>query len=194
LGVLVGSEGIPTAGGSGLTTPGPVELQRVLRTLYESGVRTVAMETSSHALHQGRVEGLEFETGVFTNLTRDHLDYHVTMEAYFAAKALLVSLLVSDGAAVVNAEDPAWEGLPAAPRTIYFGLREGAEVYASNVVFTPRGSVWTLVMGAETHTVQLPLIGDFNIANALAAAAAAWAMRVSSADIAQRLTSMPQVP
>jgi UDP-N-acetylmuramoyl-L-alanyl-D-glutamate--2,6-diaminopimelate ligase len=127
LGVLTGSDGVPIDGGDGLTTPGPVELQRVLRALYDSGVRTVAMETSSHALHQGRVEGLSFEAGVFTNLTRDHLDYHVTMEAYFAAKALLVSLIASDGAAVVNADVPEWASLPPAPRTIHFGLHEGAD-------------------------------------------------------------------
>ena len=194
LGVLIGSEGSTLGGGDGLTTPGPVELQRVLRTLHDSGVRTVAMETSSHALHQGRVEGLHFETAVFTNFTRDHLDYHVTMEAYLAAKALLVSLLARSGAAIVNADDPAWATLPPAPRTIRFGLREGADVYAHNVVYTPRGSVWTLATGADVHTVHLPLMGDFNIANALGAAGAAWAMGVMPADIATRLSSMPQVP
>ena len=194
LGVLVGSEGSALGGGDGLTTPGPVELQRVLRTLHDSGVRTIAMETSSHALHQGRVEGLHFEAAVFTNFTRDHLDYHVTMESYLAAKALLVSLLARNGAAVVNADDPAWATLPPAPRTIQFGLREGADVYAHNIVYTPRGSVWTLATGADVHTVHLPLIGDFNIANALGAAGAAWAMGVVPADIAKRLSSMPQVP
>ena len=194
LGVLIGSEGSPMDGGSGLTTPGPVELQRVLRSLHDAGVRTVAMETSSHALHQGRVEGLRFEAGVFTNLTRDHLDYHVTMEAYFAAKALLVSLLRAEGTAVVNADDAAWDALPAAPNTIHFGLRDGADVHAYNIVYSPRGSVWTLAIGAERHTVHLPLIGDFNIANALAAAGAAWAMQVPPKEIARKLTSMPQVP
>jgi UDP-N-acetylmuramoyl-L-alanyl-D-glutamate--2,6-diaminopimelate ligase len=79
LGVLVGSEGVGQVGGGGLTTPGPIELQRVLRSLVESGVATVAMEVSSHSLHQRRVDGLTFETAVFTNLTRDHLDYHGTM-------------------------------------------------------------------------------------------------------------------
>ena len=194
LGVLIGSDGMPMDGGSGLTTPGPVELQRVLRTLYDGGVRTVAMETSSHALHQGRVEGLRFEAGVFTNLTRDHLDYHVTMEAYLAAKALLVSLLHAEGTAVTNADDPAWDALPPAPNTIHFGLSEGEDVHANNIVYSARGSVWTLGIGPERHTVHLPLIGDFNIANALAAAGAAWAMQVTPAEIARKLTSMPQVP
>ena len=81
LGVLVGSEGEVLPGGGGLTTPGPVELQRLLRELVERGVKTVAMEVSSHSLDQRRVDGLEFDAAVFTNLTRDHLDYHGTMDA-----------------------------------------------------------------------------------------------------------------
>jgi UDP-N-acetylmuramoyl-L-alanyl-D-glutamate--2,6-diaminopimelate ligase len=194
LGVLIGSEGAPLDGGGGLTTPGPVELQRVLRALIDAGVRTVAMETSSHALHQKRVEGLRFEAAVFTNLTRDHLDYHVTMEAYFAAKALLVSLLKPHGAAVVNADDAAWADLPAAPRTVRFGLNAEADVRADDVRYSSRGSGWSLAIGAERHHVELPLIGDFNIANALAAAAAVWAMGVTPEDVAHRLSTLPQVP
>jgi UDP-N-acetylmuramoyl-L-alanyl-D-glutamate--2,6-diaminopimelate ligase len=194
LGILIGSEGVALDGGSGLTTPGPVELQRVLRSLHERGVRTVAMETSSHALHQRRVEGLAFDAGVFTNLTRDHLDYHVTMEAYLAAKALLVALLTERGAAVVNADDPAWSALPPAPRTITFGMDAPADVRATNLRFTPRGSCWSLVIGAARHDVTLPLIGDFNVANALAAAAAAWSVGVAPADVAAKLSTLPQVP
>jgi UDP-N-acetylmuramoyl-L-alanyl-D-glutamate--2,6-diaminopimelate ligase len=194
LGVLVGSEGTETAGGSGLTTPGPVELQRVMRALIDSGVRKLAMEASSHALHQGRVDGVGFEVAVFTNLTRDHLDYHVTMEAYLAAKATLVLLLRSEGAAVVNADDPAWIALPPASRVIRFGLEGGADVQAADIRYSPRGSSWTLVLGGERHPVQLPLIGDFNVANALAASGAALAMGMAPAGIAARLATMPQVP
>ena len=194
LGVLVGSAGEPLDGGSGLTTPGPVELQRVLRALHERGVRTVAMETSSHALHQQRVEALAFAAGVFTNLTRDHLDYHGTMEAYFAAKALLVEHLTSDGVAVVNADDRIWDSLPAAPRTVRFGLGAAADVRARQVRSTPDGSRFTLALGEETYDVVLPLIGDFNVANALAAAAAAWALGMKGDIIAARIATMPQVP
>jgi UDP-N-acetylmuramoyl-L-alanyl-D-glutamate--2,6-diaminopimelate ligase len=194
LGVLIGSEGTPHEGGSGLTTPGPVELQRVLRALHDGGVRTVAMETSSHALHQQRVDGLQFDAGVFTNLTRDHLDYHGTMEAYLEAKALLVGRLTGKGTAVVNADDDAWRVLPPAPRTIRFGMSADADVRALDVRYTPRGSSWTLEVCGERHPVQLPLIGDFNVANALAAAGAASAMGVSATAIAERLSTLPQVP
>jgi UDP-N-acetylmuramoyl-L-alanyl-D-glutamate--2,6-diaminopimelate ligase len=194
LGVLIGSEGQPLDGGSGLTTPGPVELQRVLRMLHDRGVRTVAMEISSHALDQHRVDGLRVDVAVFTNLTRDHLDYHGTMERYFAAKALLVSLLAPTGATVVNADDPAWAALPAAPRIVRFSLAGDADVRATDVRFTPRGSCWTLAAGEQRHAVQLPLIGDFNVANALAAAAAAWSLGMPAHAVADRLTTMPQVP
>ena len=202
LGVLIGSEGTPLAGGSGLTTPGPVELQRLLRTLYDVGVRTVAMETSSHALHQGRVEGLRFAAAVFTNLTRDHLDYHHTMESYLAAKALLIPLIADDGTAVVNADDTAWAMLPPGPRNITFGLAGRADVRALDVRFGPRGSEWDLIIDVRHlpsaivahHPVRLPLIGDFNIANAIGAAAAAWCVGVPVDEIARRLSTMPQVP
>lgn len=194
LGVLVGSSGSAVPGGSGLTTPGPVELQRVLRELVDGGVQTVAMEASSHALHQHRLDTLRFAAVVFTNLTRDHLDYHGTMEAYFAAKAMLLDLLTDTGVAVTNADDAAWDALPAAPHRVRFGLVADAEVRAEEVRFAPRGSSWTLVTAGERHGVTLPLIGDFNVDNALAAAAAAWSLGMPAARIAERLRDMPQVP
>jgi UDP-N-acetylmuramoyl-L-alanyl-D-glutamate--2,6-diaminopimelate ligase len=203
IGVLVGSAGVPLEGGAGLTTPGPIELQRVLRTLGDRGVRTVAMEVSSHSLEQRRIEGMRFEAAVFTNLTRDHLDYHGTMELYFDAKARLVSHLTPHGVAVVNADDVAWTALPPAPRRLRFGSQgQGAEVWADAVRFTPRGSTWTLVVepspvtGRRTQRadVTLPLIGDFNVVNALGAAAAAIATGVAVDEVARRLATLPQVP
>ena len=198
LGVLIGSEGVPLEGGGGLTTPGPIELQRILRALVEAGVGMVAMEVSSHSLHQRRIEGIPFSAAVFTNFTRDHLDYHGTMAAYFAAKAELVGLLRTDGAAIVNADDPAWRALPPAPRLLTFGTFDGAavatDVSAELVRYTPRGSSWVLATPAGNAPVELPLIGDFNVANALGAAAAAFAIGRTPEAIAERLSSMPQVP
>ena len=195
LGVLVGSAGEPLEGGGGLTTPGPIELQRVLAELVARGVTRVAMEVSSHSLHQHRVEGLVFAAGVFTNLTRDHLDYHGTMEEYLAAKALLVGLLAPGGVAVVNADDPAWNQLPPAPKRLTFSAEgRDADVRALDVRYRPRGSEWTLAIGGERAPVKLPLIGAFNVANALAAAGAASAVGVPAATIAERLSRAPQVP
>ena len=194
LGVLVGSEGAPLDGGGGLTTPGPVELQRVLRALHDHGVRTVAMETSSHALHQRRVEGLRFHAAMFTNLTRDHLDYHGTMEAYLEAKAMLLEHIADGGAAVINADDAAWNALPAAPRTVRYGSGANVDVRAGEVRCGSAGSDLVITFAGEPHRVSLPLIGDFNVTNALAAAASAWSLGMAPMEIAARLAVLPQVP
>ncbi|MFM2140474.1 MAG: hypothetical protein RLZZ25_739 [Gemmatimonadota bacterium] len=195
IGVRIGSEGRPLPGGSGLTTPGPIELQRVLRALIEAGVTTVAMECSSHALHQRRMYGLAYEAAVYTNLTREHLDYHGTMEAYRDAKALLLGQLAPTGTAIINADDPMWAGLPAVPQTQRFSMRDTeAAVRATDLHYRAGGSDWTLVTPAGRHGVAFPLMGDFNVANALAAAGAALALGMAPATIAARLASVPQVP
>jgi UDP-N-acetylmuramoyl-L-alanyl-D-glutamate--2,6-diaminopimelate ligase len=194
LGVLLGSEGESLPGGSGLTTPGPVELQRVLRALVQRGVSAAAMEVSSHSLDQRRVEGLTFAAAVFTNLTHDHLDYHTTMEAYFAAKARLIAHLAPSGVAVINADDAAWRALPEAPRRVTFAVSNAADVRALEVRSGPRGSELTLALGSERHELRLPLIGDFNVANALGAGAAAWALGMPGTEVAARLGAVPQVP
>ena len=194
LGVLRGSEGEPVPGGGGLTTPGPVELQRILRALADAGVRTVAMEVSSHSLHQHRVDGIAFSAGVFTNLTRDHLDYHGTMEDYLEAKAGLVDRVREGGAIVVNADDRAWDRLATGRRTVRFGAALNAEVRFSDVTFSPRGSRFVLSAQGQQHEVALPLIGDFNVQNAVGAAAAAIACGLPAREAAVRLATSPQVP
>jgi UDP-N-acetylmuramoyl-L-alanyl-D-glutamate--2,6-diaminopimelate ligase len=192
-GVLVGSEGEVLPGGSGLTTPGPVELQRILRALADRGVRSIAMEVSSHSLDQRRIDGLEFDVAVFTNLTRDHLDYHGTMEKYFAAKARLLGYLKSEGTAVLNADAPEWRSLETSSQTLTFGVGESADIQAEDVRFTSEGSEWRLVTPRGSADVSLPLIGDINVENALAAAAAAVALGQEPAVIAVRLGTVPQV-
>ncbi len=193
LGVLLG-DGSPFPGGSGLTTPGPIELQRLLRALVDAGVRRVAMEVSSHALDQQRVGGVRFAAAVFTNLTRDHLDYHGTMDAYFEAKARLVESLADDGIVVTNADDAWWQRLPRRARELTFGVTQPAEVRADDLRFTPRGSAWLLRTVDGARPVALPLIGDFNVSNALAAAAAALAIGMPADVVAARLATSPQVP
>ncbi|MCR4339790.1 MAG: UDP-N-acetylmuramoyl-L-alanyl-D-glutamate--2,6-diaminopimelate ligase [Gemmatimonadaceae bacterium] len=192
LGVLLGAAGESSPGGAGLTTPGPVELQRVLRALADAGVRTVAMEVSSHSLDQRRVAGLQFEAAVFTNLTRDHLDYHGTMESYFVAKAKLISYLAPGGVAVVNADEAAWEALPPAPRVFSFGRR--GDLRVSPVIrHSLAGTEFDLVHEGVAHRVELPLIGEFNVENAAAAAAAAMQLGVPLRLVAARLAAAPQV-
>jgi len=194
LGVLLGTEGEVIPGGTELTTPGPVELQRILRVLVDRGAKWVAMEVSSHSLDQKRIDGLEFDAAVFTNLTRDHLDYHGTMEAYFAAKASLMLYLKPDGYAVINADDPTWDALDSSRHKILFGESDRSDVRGSHVKFSPAGSEWTVHYRDESFPVCLPLIGDVNVHNALGAIAVGVTLGMKLGALASRLSDLPQVP
>jgi len=189
-----GPDGAPVASEAGnLTTPGPIDLQETLAALVARGAKGVAMEVSSHSLDQGRVEGLAYRAAIFTNLTRDHLDYHETFERYFQAKARLSSYLTADGVEVVNAEDPAWERLPPGHRRMTFGESRG-DVRAEGVRPDGTGSRFTLVAPEGRADVRLPLLGRFNVANALGVAACALALGAPLDAVADRLTHAPQVP
>ena len=183
---------LPTAGS--LTTPGPVDLQAALAALRDGGARVVAMETSSHSLDQGRVAGLEFLVGIFTNLTRDHLDYHGDVGSYFAAKAKLDRYIAPEGFQVVNADDPAWLGLPPRAQRLTFGIANGADVMAEGVEGDRAGMRFQLSVHGRSEKVALPLLGRFNVENALGAAAAALALGRDLAEVAERLSRAPQVP
>ena len=125
----------------------------MLRALVDQGVRSVAMEVSSHSLDQRRIDGLTFEVAVFTNLTRDHLDYHATMEAYFAAKARLIEYLSPRRRRGDQHDDPAWKNLPPAPCLHHLRrCNPEATVRAEAVQFQPRGSEWRLVRRARSAT------------------------------------------
>jgi UDP-N-acetylmuramoyl-L-alanyl-D-glutamate--2,6-diaminopimelate ligase len=195
LGVRVGG-GAVVEDGENLTTPGPVALARSLERLVERGVRAVAMEASSHALHQGRVDSLRFDATVFTNVTRDHLDYHGTLEAYVAAKHRLADLLRPGGTAVVNAADSSWRGVELrAPRVLRYGVAPTeAEVQASGVVLGATGSRFRLDAPGGSATVELPFTGSFNVENALGAAATAFALGFEVGEVVERLATVPQVP
>ena len=193
LGVLIGSGGEILPGGGGLTTPGPVELQRILRELADRGVRTIAIEVSSHSLDQRRVDGLEFDVAVFTNLTRDHLDYHGTMEKYFEAKTRLLDYLKAEGTVIINADAPEWQSLRPRSRPLTFAARQSADIRAKDIRYTSEGSKWRLVTPRGSADVALPLIGDINVENALAAAATAFALGQTPTEIADGLHTVPQV-
>ena len=178
-----------------LTTPGPIDLQATLAALVARGAAGVAMEVSSHSLDQGRVDGLLFRAAIFTNLTRDHLDYHETFDAYFAAKAKLTGYLADAGLAVINADDAAWARLPRTPRRITFSATsKDADVVARDVRVDAKGARFNLVTAAGSHPVALPLLGRFNVANALGVAACAVGVDVPAHVVAERLSSAPQVP
>jgi UDP-N-acetylmuramoyl-L-alanyl-D-glutamate--2,6-diaminopimelate ligase len=174
------------------TTPSALELQALFAQAVAARCKTAVMEVSSHALDQGRVEGLRYEAAVFSNLTRDHLDYHGTLAAYGAAKAKLFALLKPTGVAVVNAEDP-WSARMAAARTRgarvlrYHAGGGKAELRAEAVEFGMDHSGFQLCYGGKRVAVRLPLPGRFNVANALAAAGAALGQGLSLGTVADRL-------
>lgn len=178
-----------------LTTPGAVELQGVLAALTERGVRTVAMEASSHALDQGRLDTLVLAGAVYTNLTRDHLDYHANFEAYRRAKMRLSTLLGPDGVEAVNADDRAWDALPSRDgRRVRYGRARMCDVGLVRASLDADGSDVVMRLGDREVACRLPLVGDFNVSNALAAAALAWGWGVGPEAIGQKLGGAPQVP
>ena len=188
-------KGQRVSGSDTLTTPGPVELAASLRALVDRGVKALAMEVSSHALEQGRVQALRFDAAVFTNFTRDHLDYHGTLDAYLAAKLQLARLLREDGWAVTNADDDAWAPLSEqAARLLTFGIHTDADVMARALEIDGRGAHFGLETPAGGVPVSLPLLGAYNVANALAAAAACIALGLEPAEVAAQLGTTPQVP
>lgn len=184
---------VPSTAGS-LTTPGPVDLHATFAALRDRGVTHVVMETSSHSLDQGRLDGLTFAAGVFTNLTHEHLDYHRTMEDYLAAKMRLSALLGLSGFEIVNADDPAWSALPAFPRRLTFGESPDADVRAEDVLLEAGGSQFRLSGRFGQAPVRIPLMGSFNVSNALAAAATGLALGISLDDVVALLDAAPQVP
>jgi len=184
---------VPSTAGS-LTTPGPVDLYATLADLSARGVRHVVMEASSHSLHQGRLDGLVLSGAVFTNLTREHLDYHGTMAEYLAAKLRLRELMSPTGVIAVNADDPAWEAIPHDRHCVTYGLAATADVGAAGVVLDADGSRFLLSGRFGRREVSLPLPGSFNVSNALAATACALGLGMDLDTVVERLGAVPQVP
>jgi UDP-N-acetylmuramoyl-L-alanyl-D-glutamate--2,6-diaminopimelate ligase len=168
------------------TTPEATELQARLAQVRRDGGRAVAMEVSSHALAQRRVDGTRFAVAVFTNLSVDHLDYHGDLEAYYAAKASLFAAERSE-IGVVNLDDEHGRRLQreAPIRTIGYSLVE-----AEDLRLDGSGSTWRW----RGRTLRLPLAGRFNVSNALAAATAAGALRVGLDAVADGLAGSGPVP
>lgn len=158
---------------AGLTTPDPISIQRMLAECIEAGVENVAMEVSSHALEQGRCADVAFAAAVFTNLSRDHLDYHLTMERYAAAKRRLF-VDCRPGFAVINADDPFGRGLIAELQghcqVLGYGTGAAAELRAGVTAMDPAGMTLSLASPWGGGQVRTGLLGRFNVSNLLAAA------------------------
>lgn len=191
---LVEPDGDVRQGTEGLTTPGPVALSGWLRELADAGVEFLVMEASSHALDQRRLDGMRFDTAVFTNLGRDHLDYHGDPSRYVAAKTGLLRLVKNGGAAVVNQAVPEWAALPTGTlQRLSYGIEEDADLQAREVELHDGGARFELFHGGDGEDVDVPLLGRFNVENALAAAGAAVIAGLSLPEVARGLGTAPQV-
>lgn len=157
------------------TTPESVDLQMILRKMRDENVDVVIMEVSSHSLDQKRVLGIPYDVAVFTNLTQDHLDYHKTFENYFAAKRKIFSQAAF---AVINADDKYGPDMIAGLSIPYmtFGVREPADVSASDIEITARGVSFNLHHGDVSTRLNISIPGLFSVFNAMGAASAALAM------------------
>lgn len=182
------------------TTPEALELNRLFRSALDSGASEVVMEVSSHALAQERTYGIPFEVAVFTNLTRDHLDYHGTMDEYFSAKQVLFEGCGARAprVAVINIEDEYGVLLAEfckrhGSQVITYGLSK-ADFHAAKVHIGPRGTEFDLIGPDETMHITSPLIGRVNVYNILAASAAAYARGCQSDAIAEGIRTLTHVP
>ncbi len=180
------------------TTPFAVELQQQLKTAMDAGNEYGVMEVSSHALAQGRVMGCQFEVGVFSNLTQDHLDFHRDMEDYFAAKALLFSPQYLKGRAIINADDAYGKRLIASLNSekvwSYSVDDSTANLWMSDLNYQPNGVSGTLHTPKGEVAFRSPLVGQYNLENLLAAVGAVLQLGLDLQLVASAIPEFPGVP
>ena len=198
----VGTLGISTAKGErslGVTTPDPVTLHKVLAEMADDGITHVAMEASSHGLAQYRLDGVRLKAAAFTNISRDHLDYHENFEAYAYAKMRLFGeVLAPGGVAVLNADTDYFADLEAVSwarghRLISVGAR-GRDIRLASLVPQPRGQCMEIVHAGTDYRIDLPLVGNFQASNALIAAGLVIACGGAARDVFAALASLGGAP
>lgn len=181
----------------GRTTPESLEVQEIIKEMKDEGCSHLFMEVSSHGLALDRVNGVDFDYGIFTNLTQDHLDYHKTFENYFDAKAKLFFQVKK--ANIINGDDPWGQKLckilaeKSSVPVLTYGLNPGNDYHASDLVFGSRGTAFTLVTPDAEEKLFLNIPGEFMVYNAVAAIVAAIAEAVPMAVIREALATMPGV-
>ncbi len=177
------------------TTPAAPDLQKLLREMVDNGCAAAVMEVSSHALALKRVDGMRFAAGVFSNLTRDHLDFHGDMESYFAAKRRLFEMLPDGAPGVVNVDDPKGQVLAGiARRPVTYALRSAADVTPEPFDYALSGLRFTARTPRGPIDVRSTLVGQPNVYNLLAAIAAADALEVPHQAIEEGIARLPGVP
>ncbi len=179
-----------------LTTPDTIFLQEKLADMVRCGMKSCALEVSSHGLAQHRVDGIQFDVAIFTNLTHDHLDYHGTMDNYFEAKAILFKNLVKpDGVSILNADDAKFEDLKEVSRAkvISYGIDNECDYRASDITIGSKSSTYTLTHGENKYTVHTNLVARYNVYNLLAAIAALHESGMDMETIIKACQTIPQV-
>lgn len=183
------------------TTPDTLELQQIFHDMLQHDMSHVVMEVSSHALSLGRVRGTQFKTAIFTNLSQDHLDYHHTMDEYKQAKGLLFSQLgnrydQTPSFAILNADDAvsAYYSTITPAQVITYGIKEQADVHATNIRLTAKGTTFTVNTFKGRIDIQTKLIGEFNVYNILAAIAGCLVENIDLEHIAASLQKIEGVP
>jgi UDP-N-acetylmuramoyl-L-alanyl-D-glutamate--2,6-diaminopimelate ligase len=184
-----------------VTTPESLDIMRLARDMVDEGATHLIMEVSSHALDQGRTQACPFRVAVFTNLSRDHLDYHQSMEAYFTAKSRLFTVLpkgagAAGPTAVINLDDPKGEALTDMTRAdvLTYGFKEGCDVRAGSLQADASGLRFKLHMPGGERWIHSALLGKFNAYNILAAAGAAAALGVSPDTVVKGVEALKRVP
>lgn len=196
---VIGDRALAT--GLHVTTPRAPEIQQYLAEMVEAGMTHCVLETTSHGLAQGRVDAVDVDVAVVTNIQHEHLDYHGTWEAYRDAKAILFRRLMQsaykpgqDKVAVINADDRAsaayLRAIPADRYLRYAIVAQPADFQAQGVVYDPAGTSFTV----RGQAVNSPLVGDYNVSNVLAAMAAAFAVGIPLAAVAEGVAGLAQIP
>lgn len=185
---MIGEEVVPTE----RTTPGPFETRELFAEMRDKGCTHVVMETSSHALHQGRIHGVTYDVGIFTNLTQDHLDYHKTMEAYCDAKAILFRNCVSG---VVNADDPWTPRLmkDATCEVLTYARDAKADLTAQAIELAADHIAFTAVYEDQRVPIRVNIPGGFMVYNTLDVLGACLALGISLEESAEVLATVPHV-
>ncbi|MDR1066455.1 MAG: UDP-N-acetylmuramoyl-L-alanyl-D-glutamate--2,6-diaminopimelate ligase [Clostridiales bacterium] len=175
------------------TTPDAIELQLILKRMRDKNVSHVAMEVTSHALSLRKTDGIRFKTGIFTNLTQDHLDFHGNMRNYMEVKARLFK---NSDFSIINADDPSGAFMikSAAGETLTYGINEQCELRARNVSLNAAGVEFDAIIGGASEKFYCPIPGKFTVYNALAAIGAAAALNAPLAAIKTGLKEMKGVP
>ncbi|HNX26089.1 MAG TPA: UDP-N-acetylmuramoyl-L-alanyl-D-glutamate--2,6-diaminopimelate ligase [Phycisphaerae bacterium] len=179
-----------------MTSPDAIYLAEMMAEMVQSGLTHMVMETSSHAIDQKRIAGLQFQAAVFTNLTGDHLDYHLTMEEYFNAKAKLFENLSPDAFAVINRDDKYSEQLAQRTRAkiLWYGLNPLADIRGLIKTIDADGTNFELTANDRTTDVHTPLIGRHNVFNILAAIGAIQAIGIDPQHSIEKIASVRNIP